>query len=106
MEERMNVVELIKNRREMAKGAPKIQEVVRGSIVIMNRVCGKATCRCQKGLKHSSMYVSQSYRGKTRMIYIPKRSQIAVRRFIGNYLKIKNVMNRMSEVNIKMLTKV
>jgi hypothetical protein len=101
----MKAVDLIKKRQEAAKGMLKVQEVMRGAIVIMNRSCGKASCRCQKGFKHSSMYVSQSYNGKTRMIYIPKRSQAAVRRFISNYLKLKIVMNKISDVNIKMLTK-
>jgi hypothetical protein len=101
----MNAADLINKRQEAAKGMPKVQEVMRGAIVIMNRKCGKATCRCQKGFKHSSMYVSQSNKGKTRMIYIPKRSQAAVRRFIDNYLKLKVIMNKISNVNIKMLTK-
>ena len=101
----MNTVDLIKKRHEAAKGIPKVQEVMRGAIVIMNRVCGKASCRCQKGFKHSSMYISQSYKGKTRMIYIPKRSQATVRRFISNYLKLKVVMNKISDVNIRILTK-
>ena len=101
----MNAVDLIKKRQEAAKGIPKVQEIMRGAIVIMNRKCGKTSCRCQNGFKHSSMYVSQSNKGKARMIYITKRSQVAVRRFIDNYLKFKVVMNKISEVNIKMLTK-
>ena len=98
-------VELLKKSREVAKGIPRIQEVIRGSIVIMARHCGNASCRCQKGFKHRSLYVSQRYKGKTRMIYIPKRSEATVRRLISNYRKVKMVMDKISDVNIKMLTK-
>jgi hypothetical protein len=98
-------VELLKKRREAAKGISRIQEVIRGSLVIMARHCGNAACRCQKGFKHRSLYVSQRHKGKTRMIYIPKRSEATVRRLISNYRKVKMVMDRISDVNIKMLTK-
>jgi hypothetical protein len=39
------------------------------------------------------------------MIYIPKRSEAAVRQCISNYRKFKAVMDKISDVNIKMLTK-
>jgi hypothetical protein len=101
----MTAVEVLKKRRVVAKAQPSVQEVIRGSIVIMARHCGNATCRCQKGFKHRSLYISQRYRGKTRMIYVPKRSEAAVRRFINNYRKTKAVMDKISDANIKMLTK-
>ena len=99
------VVEPLKKRREAAKGMPRITEVVHGSVVIVNRSCGKVNCRCQKGFKHSSLYISQRYKGKTRMIYIPKRSEADVRRFVNNYRELKVVMDKISDINIRMLTK-
>ena len=98
-------VALVKKRREAAKGMPRITEVVHGSVVIVNRSCGKANCRCQKGFKHSSLYISQRHKGRTRMIYIPKRSEAEVRRLVNNYRKIKVVMDKISDVSIQMLTK-
>ncbi len=98
-------IEPLKKRRDATKGMPRITEVVHGSIVIVNRSCGKTNCRCQKGFKHSSLYISQRYRGKTRMIYIPKRSEANVRRFVSNYQKIKVVMDRVSDINLHLLTK-
>jgi len=98
-------VDLLKKRREVAKRIPWIQEVMRGSIVMMDRYCGNATCRCQKGFKHRSLYVSQRHKGRTRMIYIPKRSEAHVRLYISNYRELKALMDKISDVNIKMLTK-
>ena len=98
-------VGLVKKRREAAKGMPRITEVVYGSVVIVNRSCGKANCRCQKGFKHSSLYISQRYKGRTRMIYIPKRSEANVRRFVNNYHQLKVVMGKVSDINIGILTK-
>ena len=94
-------IELLKKRR----GIPRIQEVIRGSIVIMERHCGKANCHCQKGSKHRSLYISQRYAGKTRMIYVPKSSEGLVRRLIDNYHRLKTIMDEMSEMNILKLAK-
>ena len=99
-------VDMLKKRREAAKAMPRIQEVVRGSIVVMNRSCGKASCRCQKGHKHRAVYISQRHKGKTRMIYVPKDSEVKIERFINNYRKIKAVLDGISQINIGMLTKV
>ena len=101
----MTSVDLFKKRREAAKGMLRMQEVVRGSVVIMNRLCGKTSCRCQKGFKHRSLYISQRYKGRTRMIYISKRLESTARRLISNHHKIKIVMDKISDINIRMLTK-
>ncbi len=98
-------IEANKKLREATQGMPRITQVVHGSIVIVNRSCGKANCRCQKGFKHSSLYISQRYKGKTRMIYIPKRSETKVRDFVSNYHKLKVVMNKVTNINIRVLTK-
>jgi hypothetical protein len=101
----MTVSKPPKNKREAAKAIPPIRNVIHGSIVIMDRSCGKAGCRCQKGFKHRSLYISQRHDGKTRMVYVPKRSEEKIALLISNYRKIKDAMNKFSEINIKQLTK-
>ena len=91
--------------REATKGMPRISKVVHGSIVIVKRLCGKTNCRCQKGFKHSSLYISQRYKGKTRMIYIPQRSEAKVREFVNNWHKLKTIMDKVTVINIQTLTK-
>ena len=49
----------------------KTDLLIRGSLVTMIRVCGRKNCRCFKGYKHRSLYLSQSVKGKLKMIYIP-----------------------------------
>ena len=94
---------LLKNRRRSVKIAPKIEHVIRGSIVEMKRVCGKPSCRCHKGSKHRSIYISQSEKGKTRMVYVPKRSEKEAIRLVQNYQRLKVILNRASEYNIMLL---
>jgi len=101
----MAIKGLLKSRRKISRRIPKIEECVRGSLVMMNRSCGKSNCRCQKGHKHKSIYLSQSYNGKTRMIYLPRGSEDKAHQYVKNYRKIKSILNSLSAINIKLLKK-
>jgi len=71
----------------------------------MARRCGKVNCRCEKGHKHKSLYLSQSHQGKTRMIYVPKRAEKKVAAAVERYQTIKSKLNELSEINIQLLIK-
>lgn len=101
----MNDRRLLNSRKTALSDMPQLEESIRGSLVIMNRFCGKPNCRCQKGQKHKSVYLSQSQRGKTRMIYIPQAAVKKTKEYIKNYQKTKLILNILSEINIKLLTR-
>ena len=98
--------DLLKIRHTSAKIAPKIEHIIRGSIVRVARSCGKPSCRCRTGPKHRAIYISKSYRGRTRMIYIPPKSQKDAIKLVQNYQRLKVVIDRVSECNIALLTTV
>ncbi len=100
----MDAAILLQKRRKAAKDMPRIEGILRGSIVVVKRYCGKANCRCQKGHKHRSLYISQSNNGQSRLVYIPQRSEEQVRRLIRNYQALKNVMEDISRINIQLVT--
>ena len=95
---------LFAKRRKDAEEIPRIEEILRGSIVEVKRYCGKANCRCLKGFKHRSLYVSQSNKGESRLVYIPQRSEKKVRRLIRNYQAFKVVMEKISRINMQLVT--
>mgnify|MGYP001561322281 FL=1 len=99
----MNAAVLLRTRRKTAKAMPRAEEILRGSIVEVKRYCGKANCRCSKGHKHRSLYISQSNNGQSRLIYIPQRSEKEVRRLIDNYHKLKDVMEEISRINMRLV---
>lgn len=96
---------LLKRRYEAYNKTPKTMDVIRGCAVLVNRFCGKPNCRCKKGFKHQSLYLSQSYKGKARMVYIPESGKEKLKQYIKNYRKIKDTLNQISDINIKLLTK-
>lgn len=100
----MNVENSLKKRYKLYRHLPKLTESIRGSLIIMERYCGKPNCRCVKGHKHKATYLSQSHKGKTRMVYIPEVMKEKVREYVQNYHRIRSVLNKISDINIKLLT--
>ncbi len=94
----MNKPRLHKKRR-----MPAIDGVIRGSAVIMERVCGSSSCRCMRGHKHRSLYVSQYHKGSPRMVYIPKANEKKVLRLVNNYRILKAAIYKASESNLERL---
>ena len=95
----MNKARINKKRR-----LPAMDDIIRGSAVIMERVCGSESCRCLKGHKHRSLYVSQYHKGSARMVYIPKANERKVMRLVGNYRILKAAIYKASELNLGRLT--
>src|SRR5450830_850120 len=73
---------------------------IRGNAVIMKRVCGNPRCKCAvEGKKHISLYVCKKQDSKTSMTYVPVRLEDDVQKKIANYHKIKNLLERVSDLN-------
>jgi hypothetical protein len=89
-----------KARTDKKRRLPAIDDVIRGSAVIMERVCGSSSCRCMRGHKHRSLYVSQYHKGSPRMVYIPKANEKKVIRLAGNYRILKAAIYKASELNL------
>lgn len=103
----MNQIDsLLHKRQEIVSHIPIGDgQAIRGTLVLMKRVCGNKKCRCARGQKHQSWYISQSCKGITRMIYVPRQSEAKVKESIQNYRSIKNLLNEISEINLKLLIK-
>lgn len=95
---------VLRTLEKLHKKLPKKTDpLIRGSLVTMVRVCGGKNCRCLKGHKHRSLYLSQSSKGKLRMIYIPKEAEDQIREGVFNYRKVKKLLNRLSQIHIMRL---
>ena len=61
----------LKKRRRLLKEALRIEEFVRGSVVLMKRRCSSPGCRrCAAGTGHPTWVLTVSSQGKTRTIYL------------------------------------
>lgn len=95
---------LFEKRDDLFRKIPKRPVIIRGSLVEMKRTCGKAGCRCLKKSPHRSLYISQNFEGKTRMIYVPKSSEEAVRRGVLEYRRMKDILDELSAIHLELLS--
>ncbi len=70
--------------------------LLRGTLAIRERVCGKPNCRCVKGKKHVSLYLVASYGGRQRQLFIPKDFEPQVRQWVQQYQEARKLLEEVS----------
>jgi hypothetical protein len=84
-------------RSELARLVSR-EQLIRGNLALLKHTCGKAGCRCQRGEKHESFYLAQSYKGKKRMVYIPKELEKEIRQWVKQYRKSRTLIEKLSRI--------
>lgn len=113
MEERENLGRLstlaLRNRREgLLKLLPPlrdIKEILRGSLIERFLTCGKPDCRCARGERHGPVWyltvsLDQSHRTGTT---VPAHQLAQVRRGIESYHRVKEQLEKISDINRELL---
>lgn len=72
--------------------------VLRGSLLVRGRVCGKPNCKCARGQKHESLYLVISEGGRTRQLYVPKDWESRVRRWVEDHRRARQLMEEISRI--------
>jgi len=71
--------------------------MLRGSLVVMRRRCGKGGCRCNKSPRnrHRSLVLKIGKNGRQQTIYIPHPWEERVRAWVAHYAEIRDVLERL-----------
>ena len=81
-----------------------LDNVIRGSIFEMKRLCGKENCRCAKTkIPHKSMFLSFKYKGKTQMVPIKKSQIPQLKMRIKDYKELKAAIDELARINAELL---
>lgn len=75
------------------------QGMLRGTLLLRRRVCGKPSCRCAKGHKHESLYLVITEAGKTRQLYVPKHWEATVRQWVQGYHQAQELLEEISRLH-------
>ncbi len=94
---------LQKKRGQIVKKVPRGSKIIKGTLVELALTCGKKNCRCAKGEKHTSFYLSQSHKGKTKMTYIPRAFQQEVQQAVARWQEWRKRIDELSAVNLEIL---
>jgi hypothetical protein len=96
---------LRRRRQGLAEQLPPVTEILRGSLVERYVTCGNPACKCAKGERHGPLwYLTVTLgRGQTTGGIIPDEKVDQVRGWIENYHKVKDHLERISEINRELL---
>ena len=70
--------------------------LIRGSLSVRRRVCGKEGCKCTRGQLHESLYLVRSEEGRTRQLYVPRVFEARVRQWVENHRRARRLMEEIS----------
>ena len=105
---RQKLSQLIKSKSNHIKIIFGNRTLVKGGIYILNRKCGKPTCKCNtSSYRHPSYYLYKSVKGKNTITYLKSEEVGKLKILTKNYMKyrqaraqlIKNEKELMDVIN-------
>ena len=102
---RLPELALRQRRQGLAQQLPPVTETLRGSLVERYVTCGNPACKCAKGERHGPLwYLTVTLgRGQTTGGIVPTEKVDQVRGWIENYHKVKDHLEKISEINRELL---
>jgi hypothetical protein len=89
-------------RRMLASRLKKValsKPVLIATLAEVERVCGKPSCRCQRGFKHRICQLTYRDQGKTHAMYVPVDLREEVRSWIEEHHKLQRLLREISELS-------
>lgn len=77
--------------------------LVRGTLQVRDRTCGKPNCRCAKGDRHKALYLVVSKDGKQQQLYIPKAYEERVRQWVASYKHLRESVKELTEIYLEQI---
>ncbi|MCI0561973.1 MAG: hypothetical protein MN733_26090 [Nitrososphaera sp.] len=73
--------------------------LMRGTLTVREKVCGKSTCKCARGERHVALYLMASKDGKTRQLFIPHSREAEVRKWLEQYRRAEALLEEISDLH-------
>jgi hypothetical protein len=93
-------------RRQRAQLAQLVSDggLLRGSLVVRHRVCGRPNCHCAQGEKHVALYLTAYQDGRSRQLYIPRDKEALARQWVENFQRVRQLLEQVAETCWERLT--
>jgi hypothetical protein len=75
--------------------------MIRATLTVRERVCGKPTCKCSNGEKHASLYLVSRQDGELRQLFVPKNLETKARQWSEQYQRVQELLEKISEFHWK-----
>jgi hypothetical protein len=70
--------------------------LIRGTLQVRMRLCGKPHCKCTRGERHQSLYLVVSEKGRLRQLFVPRDWESRVRAWVRDYGRAKGLLEKLS----------
>ena len=100
---RKSLSEMVSEYRRLVHILAHHQPMVKGCVYQMQRKCGKPNCRCAEGQAHTSMVLSWSEGGRTRLLSVPENRLDELRRQTEQYQRFRKARARLVQLHKGML---
>jgi hypothetical protein len=101
---RQSLHELAKEIEQLVPVFSERHPLVKGTVYEQRRKCGKPTCRCATGEPHSSMILSRSEEGRTRLLGIPSGHLKDLQVLTERYQRFRRARARLGQIYKKMVS--
>jgi hypothetical protein len=99
---RRRIGQLARERRAVEKVLLERCVLLKGTLLEVQRTCGKEGCKCARGEKHTCWQLSASVEGKSRTWNVPRRYVGTVKELTGNYRRFRQARARWVRLNREM----
>jgi len=79
------------------------EPMVKGTVYQQRRKCGKPNCACATGKPHSTMILSRSQEGRTRLVSIPEGRLAELQILTERYQRFRRARARLGLIYQKMM---
>ena len=93
-------------RRMLASRLKKValtKPILIATLAEVEKVCGKPTCRCQRGFKHHACQLTYQDQGKTHSMYVPVALTEEVRSWIKEHHKLQHLLHEISQLSLMLV---
>jgi hypothetical protein len=86
---RQRITHLARQRQVSERVLLERGELLKGSVIEVQRTCGKAGCKCARGDKHLCYQLSASIEGRTRTRNVPRKDLAKAKGLSKNYRRFR-----------------
>jgi hypothetical protein len=79
--------------------------LLRGTLSLRERTCGKAGCRCARGHRHAGLYLVWSEQGRLRQRFVPREREAQVRAWVAQYQEVRRLLEALVQMQLDQLTR-
>lgn len=90
-----------RRRRSRISQLAHYRRILRGTLSVRKKMCGKPNCCCTRGELHLALYLVQSRNGKPRQLFVPKEWEERVRQAVHDYRELQKLVEELSEIEWK-----